>query len=259
MISGISELYARRELLLMWTMREIRARYTQSRLGLVWALFQPVVLSLIYVFVALILKIPSDGVPYPIFVYVAQLPWSFFSRGLLGAVPSIVGNMNLVTKIYVPRATFPLATIIAYFVDFVCGIGVLAVMMVFYRIPFTPALPFVFVLLFIQLMLMAGLGLLASALNVFQRDIGQVMPLLLQLATYACPIIYPLSQVPASIRPYYMLNPMAVIIDGYRQVIFKGTLPALQDVMIAAAVSLVALILGYVVFRQKEDQFADII
>ena len=259
MISGISELYARRELLLMWTMREIRARYTQSRLGLVWALFQPVVLSLIYVFVALILKIPSDGVPYPIFVYVAQLPWSFFSRGLLGAVPSIVSNMNLVTKVYVPRAVFPLSSIATCFVDFLIGIVVLILMMLAYRIPLNPAMPFLVVLLVIQMLLMSGLGLLFAAMNVFSRDIGQLLPLTLQIFVYLCPIIYPLSMVPERFRALYLLNPMATLIDGYRQVLFNGVIPDLRYIALAACIAVVVFIIGFALFRRVEDQFADVI
>lgn len=260
MLSGIQELYRYRELVGMWAVREIKGRYTQSILGLAWAVFQPIALSLVYVLVfAYIVRVPSDGIPYPVFVFAAQLPWSFFSRGLLGAVPSIVTNMNLVTKIYVPRATFPLASIGAYLMDFVWGVAVLIVMMLWYGIPLNPAMPFVLVLFAIQLMLMGGLALLFAALNVFFRDIGQMLPLLLQIATYACPVIYSVSLVPERLRPYYMLNPMAVVIDGYRQVLFKGTLPDPAYTAIAAAISFAVFAIGFLIFRRLEDQFADVI
>jgi lipopolysaccharide transport system permease protein len=260
MLSGIKELYAFRELVGMWALREIRARYTQSIFGFAWAVFQPLALSLIFWFVASILRLPSDGIPYPIFVYVAQLPWSFFSRGLVGAVPSIVGNMNLVTKVYVPRAIFPLAAIASAFVDFLCGACVLAGMIVLYQVPIYSTLPFIIVLLIIQLLLMTGLAFFFTAINVFSRDIYQMLPLVLQIATYICPIIYPLSQVPERFRPLYLLlNPMAVIIEGYRQVLLHGQLPAPEYVIVAAAISLVVFIVGFSVFRSVEDQFADII
>ena len=260
MLTGIQELYSYRELVAMWALREIKGRYTQSVFGLAWAVFQPIALSLVYVLVfAYIVRVPSDGIPYPLFVFTAQLPWSFFSRGLSGAVPSIVTNMNLVTKIYVPRATFPLASIAAYFMDFVWGLLVLIAMMLYYAVPINAAMPFVIVLFAIQVLLMAGLALIASALNVFFRDIGQMLPLLLQIATYACPIIYSLSLVPERLRPFYMLNPMAVIIDGYRSVLFKGTLPDLGYVAIAAAISLAIFIAGFALFHSLEDQFADVI
>lgn len=254
------ELYLYRELVAMWALREIKARYTQSIFGLAWAVFQPIALSLVYVLVfAYIVRVPSDGIPYPLFVFAAQLPWSFFSRGLLGAVPSIVSNMNLVTKIYVPRATFPLASIMAYFMDFAWGLLVLIVMMIYYAVPLNAAMPFVVVLFFIQVLLMGGLALMASALNVFLRDINQMLPLLLQIAMYACPIIYSVSLVPERLRPFYLLNPMAVIIDGYRSVLFKGVLPDLSYVAIAAAISLAVFMAGFFVFRKLEDQFADVI
>ena len=260
MLTGIQELYSYRELVGMWALREIKARYTQSVFGLAWAVFQPIALSLVYVLVfAYIVRVPSDGIPYPLFVFAAQLPWSFFSRGLLGAVPSIVTNMNLVTKIYVPRATFPLASIMACFMDFAWGLLVLIVMMLYYAVPVNPAMPFVIVLFVIQLLLMGGLALIASALNVFLRDISQMLPLLLQIAMYACPIIYSISSVPERLRPFYLLNPMAVIIEGYRSVLFKGTLPDFGYVAVAAAVSLAVFIIGFVVFRSLEDQFADVI
>jgi ABC-type polysaccharide/polyol phosphate export permease len=260
MFTGIKELYAYRELIGIWAEREIRARYSHSVLGVVWAIFQPLAFMIIYAFVfTRILRVDTDEVPYLIFIYVGQLPWSFFARGLLGAVPSIVANMNLVTKIYVPRATFPLAAIATYFVDFLCGIVVLVLLMIYYQTPLKPAMPFVLVLLFIQILLMSGLGLFFAAINVRFRDINQMLPLLLQLFFYACPIIYPVSLVPESLRSLYMLNPIAVLVEGYRQIIFNGTLPDPAHLALAAALALVAFIIGFTVFRNSEDQFADII
>jgi lipopolysaccharide transport system permease protein len=206
-----------------------------------------------------ILQVDTGKVPYIVFVYVGQLFWSFFARGLLGAVPSIVANMSLVTKVYVPRATFPLAAIATYFVDFLCGTVVLVALMIFYSIPLQPTLPFVVVLLVIQVALMSGLGLLFAAINVRFRDVSQMLPLLLQLFFYACPIIYPLSLVPAALRSIYMLNPVAVLIEGYRLAIFDGVLPPPAQVALAAAISLIVFIIGFSVFRNMEDQFADII
>lgn len=256
----MQEIYSYRELVGMWALREIKARYTQSVFGLAWAVFQPIALSLVYVLVfAYIVRVPSDGIPYPLFVFAAQLPWSFFSRGLLSAVPSIVTNMNLVTKIYVPRAIFPLASIMACFMDFAWGLLVLIVMMIYYVVPLNAAMPFVIVLFAIQVLLMGGLALIASALNVFLRDVSQMLPLLLQIAMYACPIIYSVSLVPERFRPLYLLNPMAVIIDGYRSVLFKGVLPDLGYIAIAAAISLAIFIAGFAIFRALEDQFADVI
>jgi lipopolysaccharide transport system permease protein len=249
-----------RELLHVWTAREIRARYKQSFFGVAWALFQPVALSAVFALVfSYIVHVPSDGVPYPIFVYSAMLPWTFFARALTAAVSSIVTNMNLVTKIAFPREVLPIATIATHFVDYLCGFAVLVAMLVYYQVDVGPSLLLVPVILAVQLALMIGLALAAAAANVFFRDVNQMVPLLLQVWMYACPIIYPLSLLPAWLRPWYLLNPMAGIIDAYRQVIVKGTLPDGQAFGIAAVVSVVVAIAGFAVFRRLEDQFADVI
>jgi lipopolysaccharide transport system permease protein len=259
-LNGLKELYQYRELLWLWSLRDIKARYKQSLFGFTWAIFQPLALTLIFVVAfSYFIKIPSDGLPYPLFLYSAMLPWTFFTRSLSMGVPSIVYNMNLVTKIYLPRVTFPLAAVFTSFVDFLCGLVVFIGMMFYYRVSLQSSLAILPLLFLIQLILMIGLTLAASALNVFLRDITQMVPVMLQLWMYASPVIYPVSVVPEWLRPYYMLNPMAVIIDGYRQCLLQGTLPAWGDVALAGGVSLIILIVGYVMFKNMEDQFADVI
>ncbi len=260
LLAGFRELYDYRELLQTWALREIKARYKQSLFGFAWAIFQPLAFSAIYVLVfSYIFKVPSDGIPYPIFVYSAILPWTFFARAIVGGVPSIVANINLVTKIYLPRAMFPLAAIATHFIDFLCGLVVFIALMIYYRVPPNPAMGLLPVLFLIQLLLIAGVVLGASAINVFYRDVNQMTPLLLQLWMYACPIIYPVSLVPDWLRPWYMLNPMAVIIDAYRQVILKAQLPAWNHLGMAAIISLAVFCLGYVTFKRLEGRFADLI
>lgn len=249
-----------RELLWVWTAREVRARYKQSFFGVGWAVFQPVALSAVFAVVfSYIVHVPSDGVPYPIFIYSAMVPWSFFARALTAALPSIVANMSLVTKIYFPREVLPIATVATHFVDYLCGLAVLIAMLAYYRVALTPALLLVPVILAVQLALMVGLALAAAAANVFFRDVNQMLPLLLQIWMYACPIIYPLSLVPPWLRPWYLLNPMAGIIDAHRQVIVKGALPDWHAFGIAAVVSVVVALAGYAMFEHLEDQFADVI
>ena len=259
-LENFRELYDYRELLWMWTLRGIKARYKQSLFGFAWAVFQPLALSAVYVLVfSYVVRVPSEGIPYPIFVYSAMLPWTFFARALGGGVPSVVGNMNLVTKIYFPRAIFPLSAIATSFVDFLCGVVVFVALMAYYRVPLNPAMGLLPALFLIQLLLTAGVSLGAAAINVFYRDVNQMVPLLLQIWMYACPIIYPVSLVPDWLRPWYMLNPMAGVIHAYRQVILKGQLPAWDTVGIAAGVSLIAFALGHLIFKRLEHQFADII
>jgi len=260
LFAGVKELAQYRELLWVWSVRELKARYKQSIFGFAWAIFQPIALTMAFVVAfSYFIKIPSDGIPYPIFSYSAMLPWTFFVRGLSLGIPSIVQNMSLVNKIYVPRMIFPLAAILTSFVDYLCGLVVFLGMMVFYRVELTPAMAFVPILFLIQLILMIGLTLGGAALNVYFRDISQMVPILLQLWMYASPIIYPLSQVPEWLRPYYMLNPMAVVLNGYRQTLFFNQLPDASYIGLAFAVSLLALFLGYFVFKKIEARFADII
>ena len=249
-----------RELLWVWTAREVKARYKQSVFGFGWAVFQPLALSTIFALVfSYVVHVPSEGVPYPIFIYAAVLPWTFFARALTAALPSIVGNMSLVTKIYFPRAVLPIATVATHFVDYLCGLAVLVAMLVYYRLPLTPMLMFLPVILAIQLTLMVGLALGTAATNTFFRDVNQMLPLLLQIWMYACPIIYPLSLVPSRLRRWYLLNPMAGIIDAYRQVIVKGAWPDGYALGVAAVVAVAVAIAGYVTFKRLEDQFADVI
>jgi homopolymeric O-antigen transport system permease protein len=249
-----------RELLWIWTAREVKARYKQSLLGFGWAVFQPLALSAVFALVfSYFVRVPSDGVPYPLFIYTAMLPWTFFARAVTAAVPSIVGNMSLVTKIYFPREVLPIATVATHLVDYLCGLSVLVAMLAYYQVPVTPLLLLVPVILAIQLTLMVGLALGAAAANTFFRDVNQIVPLLLQIWMYACPIIYPLSLVPSWLRSWYLLNPMAGIIDAYRQVIVKGALPDWYALGIAAIVSGAVAVAGYLMFKRLEDQFADVI
>jgi lipopolysaccharide transport system permease protein len=249
-----------RELLWIWTAREVKARYTQSLFGFGWAVFQPLALSALFALVfSYIVRVPSEGIPYPIFIYSTMLPWTFFARALTAALPSIVTNMSLVTKIYFPREVLPIATVATHFVDYLCGLAVLIGMLAYYRVPPSPTVLLVPLVLAIQLTLMVGLALGGAAANTFFRDVNQMVPLLLQIWMYACPIVYPLSLVPSWLRRWYLLNPMAGIMDAYRQVIVKGALPDWYALGVAAGVSVAVAIGGYLTFKRLEDQFADVI
>ena len=257
---GLVELYRNRELLGIWSLREIRSRYIQSIFGLGWALFQPLSLTVMFVIVfSYFLRLPSDGIPYPIFVYTATLPWNFLSRSITGGVNSIVGNMGLVTKIYFPRSILPLSLTAAYFVDFMIGLLVFLAMMIFYRIHFNITMVMLPVLLLIQLLLTAGVSFGFGAITVYYRDMMQMTPLFLQIWMYASPVIYPVSQVPPRLLPIYMLNPMAVIINAYREVTLKGNWPDMVQVGIATLISLLVFVIGYYIFIKLEDNFADVI
>lgn len=259
-LAALRELMGYRDLLVEWTMRDIRVRYKQSLLGVAWAVLQPLSLMLIYTVVfSLFVRIPSDGIPYPVFSYAALLPWTFFASAITFGIPSLTNNMNLVTKIYFPREIFPLASIGASFADFLVASILFVFMLIFYQAPVNLTLLWLPVLLFIQILLTIGVVLFASAVNVFYRDVRFVIPLATQLWLYATPVIYPVSLVPEQWRTLYMLNPMAGIIDGYRAVLLQGQSPNLFYLAIAFVISLVLFLFGYLYFKRVEMTFADVI
>lgn len=260
MIQHFRLLFRHRELLLMWALREIKVRYKQSLLGGTWAVLQPLSLMIVFsVIFTNFVKIPTDGVPYPVFSYSALLPWTFFATSISFAVPALTQNMNLVTKIYFPREILPAAAVAGAFVDFLVASVVFAAILILYRVPLGAPLLLMPLLLAIQILLTLGIVMFASALNVFFRDVRFVIPLALQLWMYATPIIYPVSLVPERFRPLYMLNPMAGLVEAYRATALQGALPNWDYVGTAAAVSAMTFLLGYLFFKRVEGQFADII
>ena len=260
MLAGVRELLQHRDLVINWTIREIKVRYKQSLLGAAWAILQPLSSTIIFsIIFSRIVRVPTDGIPYPIFYYSALLPWTFFVTSISTGVPSLVNNMNLVTKIYFPREIVPLAAILASLVDFLIASLIFIGMMIFYQLPVTPSFVYIPLILLIQVILMAGIVLLGSALNVFYRDIRFILPLGLQLWMYLCPIIYPLSRVPERFRFLYMLNPMATVIDSYRRVILQAQLPQATYLLCAISVSIILFLASYYYFKKAETVFADII
>jgi lipopolysaccharide transport system permease protein len=260
LIASLRELHAYRELLWMWTLREVKVRYKQSLLGAAWAVLQPLVLMIMFTVVfSCFARVPTDGVPYPIFSYTAVLPWTFFATSITFAVPSLVTNMNLVTKIYFPREILPVAAVAAAFVDFLVASIVFLGLMLLYGVPLRATLLWAPVILAIQIALTLGVVLAAATLNVWYRDIRFVVPLGVQLWMYASPVIYPVTLVPERWRTWYMLNPMAGIITSYRRVILQGQPPEMQVLGLSAGVGLLAMLLGYLYFKRSEGRFADVI
>lgn len=249
-----------RELLLTWTAREIKGRYRQSVLGFGWAFIQPVVqIVVISIVFGRFMQVPSEGVPYPIFSFVAILPWTFFSGAVTAAIPSLLGSMDLITKIFFPREFIPLAAIVARLVDLFIASLVLILLMLYYHIPFYPTLLFTPLLLIIQIMLSIGIGLIGSAISVFLRDISFALPLVMQIWMYATPVIYPLSVIPEKWRTLYSLNPMVGIIDSYRRVVLLGQFPDYRYLGISVLFSIALFVFAYIYFKRLELFMADIV
>lgn len=262
MIAHVQTLYNFRELIGMWTFREIRVRYKQSMLGAAWAILQPLAQMMILTFVfSRIARIETD-VPYPIFSYTALLPWTLFATSISFGVSSLINNMNLVTKTYFPREVLPLGIIGAALFDFLISSSIFVLLMIYYEVPITLQFLWIPLLLGIQIFLMLGIMLLGSALTVFYRDIRFVVPLGLQLWMYATPVIYPIELVEQhlpQLRTIYALNPMVGIVESYRNVILRGMAPNFADLGLSAAVSIVLFIAAYIIFKRLEILFNDLI
>jgi lipopolysaccharide transport system permease protein len=256
----VRELLRYRELLATIVQREIKVRYKQASLGIVWAVIQPLSLMLVFsLFFGKLAKVPSDGVPYPIFSYTGLLPWTFFAASLNSAIPSLANNSHLITKIYFPREIFPLASVLAAAVDFGIACLLFGGMMLWYHVPFSAAMLWLPVLLIIQTLLTLGIALFLSALNVRYRDVRHALPLLIQIWMYASPVVYPASLIPERYRGLYMLNPLAPLLQGYRAVTLHGAVPDLSALAVAAAMAVTVFWIGYRYFKGTERTFADTI
>jgi lipopolysaccharide transport system permease protein len=258
MIAHIKEFIAFRELLFTWTQRDFKVRYNQSVLGAAWAVLQPLSLMVIFSLIfSIFLKIPTGGIAYPVFAYTALLPWTFFSNALSFAIPSLVNNMSLVSKIYFPREILPLSSILVGFADYLIAGVIFIFLMLFYRVPVGPMILLAPLALAVQLILTYGISLIGSALMVFFRDVRFVIPLMLQIWMYLCPVIYPVSTVPEKYQWLYFINPMAVIIDTYRRTILYNQPPDWPYLTLAVLISVLILVVGYRYFKKAETEFAD--
>jgi lipopolysaccharide transport system permease protein len=256
----LKNLVEHRDLLWLWTFREVRVRYQQSLLGVGWAILQPLSLTLVFSFVfSHLVRIDTGGIPYPVFAFSALVPWTFFTTALSFGIPSLVANMNLVTKVYFPREILPLADIGAAAVDFLFGFFIFLGMMILYRLPISPAIGWLLPIVGVQLLLTAGVTLIGAAVTVFFRDVRFIVPLLLQIWMYATPVIYPIELIPPRFVPYYYVNPMVGIIDGYRRVLLQGESPLPEAFLTSAIVAIVVFILGYSAFKHAEPMFGDLI
>jgi len=248
------------ELIAALTQREVKARYRQTLLGFSWAIAQPLAFMIVFNLVfSRFAKVPSDGLPYPIFSYAALVPWTFLTNALNSATISLVSQRSIVTKTYFPREVIVVSQITARFIDFLAAALVFAGLMVWYGIAPTAWILFTPVLLLIQVILMLGASLITSALHVSYRDLAPVVTLGLQVWLYLTPVSYPLSIVPAELRTWYILNPMAGLIESYRDVVVHGRAPQWDALGASIVISLLLFIGAYMFFKRAERAFADVI
>jgi lipopolysaccharide transport system permease protein len=258
--ADLREIWMYRDLLLLLTWRDISLRYRQSLLGVGWTVVQPLILMTIFSIVfGRFAQLPSDGVPYPLFVLCALVPWLYFSRALTGASGSLVGSSNLVTKVYFPRLILPLSKTLSGLVDVAIAFVLLAVLLAWYRV--VPGWPIVFLPLFLGLALLTALalGLWLTALNVRYRDIGLLVPFLTQVWMYASPIAYSMSLVPERWRWLYSLNPIVGVVEGFRWSLLGRAAPELGPILVSSTIVLMMFLGGLAYFRRTERSFADVI
>ncbi len=256
----LRELWHYRELIYFLTWRDIKVRYKQATLGIAWAILQPMLTTAITsVVFGYLLKVDTGSLPYPVFTLAALLPWHLFQLSLQKSSISLVGNANLITKIYFPRIIIPLSSVLAVLVDFAISLILLFIVMLFYKLPFTWNMLWLIPLTLLSILAALAVGLWLSALNVQYRDIQQMVPFLLQIWMYATPIVYPITIIPeGTIRYLYSLNPMVGVVQGFRWALFGGSPPDMTLLFSSAAVILL-LISGLFFFRRMEKTFADVV
>lgn len=256
----LKEIWNYRELFYFLTKRDIKVRYKQTVLGGLWAIIQPVFTMIVFtLFFGRLAKIPSDGIPYPIFVYAGLLPWTYFANAVSASGNSLVGNANLITKIYFPRLIVPAAASLAGLLDFFIAMLVLAAMMIYYQF-----LPGIGILLFpfligLTFLCAVGVGLWLSALNVQYRDIRYVIPFLIQIWLFVSPVIYPVSMVSEKYQWLLALNPMGGVIQAYRASLLGHQSIDWFMLGISTAIIIIIFLSGLYYFRRMEKTFADVI
>ena len=255
----LHELWVHRELLYFLTLRDVKVRYKQTLLGVSWVLLQPLLTTIVFtIFLGVLLQVPSEGTPYVLFVYAGLLLWTFFSAAVISSSNSLVNNAHLITKDYFPLAILHVSAVAARLLDLAIAFLVLICLMAYYRVGLTWAILLLPVLVALITLLALGVGMVTSAINVKYRDVGVLIPVLLQLWMYASPVVYPASLVPARWQRVYELNPLVGLIGNFRAAALGGPIDWLA---LAWSVGAIVALLVYAafLFRRMETHFADIV
>jgi lipopolysaccharide transport system permease protein len=256
----LGELWAYRDLIYFFVWRDIKVRYKQTVIGAAWAILQPVLTMLVFsLFFGKLARIPSQGLPYPIFYYTALLPWNYFATAMQGSTNIVVENQRVITKIYFPRVILPISSILSGLLDFAISFAVFLALMAYYRMVPTRAVIWLPAFMLLAVLTALGVGLWLSALNALYRDVRYVVPFLVQFWLFASPVAYPSSLVPAKWRWLYGLNPMAGVIEGFRWTLTGHGDP--PSILLAASSGAVVLLVlsGLVYYHAMEGTIADVV
>jgi lipopolysaccharide transport system permease protein len=258
--TGLRTLVQYSDLLYTLSLFRLSVRYKQSALGWTWAALQPLALMGIYTIIfTRVTTVATGGVPYPVFVFSALLPWIFFSSAISSAVNGLVLHPNLLTKMYFPREIIPLSYMVASLADFCIASTILGGLMVYYKVPLTWHLLYAIPIVVILAGFAAAIALFFSAAQVRFRDVGLAMPFLLQVWMFTVPVVYSLQSVPQRFRSLYLLDPVAGLIEGFRLVVIHGAAPDFRAMVLSGAVTIVSLPLAYAFFKSSESTMADLI
>lgn len=256
----LAELWEYRELLFFLTWRDVKIRYKQTALGVIWGVLQPLLTMLVFsIFFGRLAKIPSDGVPYPIFALIGLTPWNFFSNGLTQSSNSLVAGANMIKKVYFPRLVIPLSSVMSGLVDLLISLLLVGCMMAYYGIMPTGNVIWLPAFILLALVTSLGVGLWLAALNVEYRDVRFIVPFLTQFWMYATPIPYPSSLLSEPWRTLFGLNPMSGVVEGFRWAILGTQTRPGPLVIVSVAAAFALLLSGAYYFRRMEKTFADVV
>jgi len=261
---GLRDVWRYRELLFFLVWRDVKVRYKQTALGVLWVLLQPLLSMIVFsVLFGGLLKVPSGETPYPLFAFAALLPWNYFAGSFTRASNSLIASSHLITKVYFPRLIIPMSGVLSGLVDFAVAFAVLVGLLLFYRVPLTPAAALLPALIALAMLTALGFGLWLSALNVRYRDVQYLVPYLVQIGMYLTPVVYGSNLIPERFRWLLNLNPMTGVVEGFRWALLGpeavGDYLSLPLLAVSIAIALAVLISGAIFFRRTERTFADVI
>jgi lipopolysaccharide transport system permease protein len=260
LVNDLNKLANYYDLLYTLSVHRVKVRYKQSLLGASWAIIQPLAMvTILTAIFSFIVRMPSEGLPYVLFAYVALLPWNYFSASLTTSTNGLVSHATLITKVYFPREILPLSYVFAALFDFLIASTVLIFLLFYYRVPLTLNILYVLPILAILTVFIIAVSLLLAAVQVRFRDVGVAVPIALQVWMFASPVVYPLASVPVRFQSLYQLNPMAGIIEGLRRVVLHGAPPLLAPLAMSTIISAVLLVVAYGYFKRVEATMADFI